>query len=391
MSTRNRFLFPLVGFLVFALAPVALGQYSSAISPGQSGFGGGGYSSAYGGYSSGYGGGGAGFVPATATTQPGFGRPNNLSLVIAQTQEGHEGVSDLLSQLRRLQDQQTRVGLRFNTVNDSFFERIGVGFGFNIRGTDPATIANGGSGIVGLGPGGQPTGNGDLVFNQGGAGAALPPFGGHDPATDATLGFASQGSEGGLQFNFFGGQGSTRSMVTQEPVVVIPNGGSGTVSDTSQVPFVTSIIPVVGAHVLPLYPTRLSPSISPVQQRLQQMQHERIQSRIQKPREVSRREAAGKAAGGGAATSDSLRLGGGSAGGPSSADHGDLSVAEIRRRQARESASDDRELAGWIERARGAEAAGKANVAKIYYRMAARRADGELKQRLIEKLRELEQ
>ena len=42
-----------------------------------------------------------------------------------------------------------------------------------------------------------------------------------------------------------------------------------------------------------------------------------------------------------------------------------------------------------IERARGAEEAGKPDVAKVYYRMAARKAEGELKDQLMEKVREL--
>jgi len=81
--------------------------------------------------------------------------------------------------------------------------------------------------------------------------------------------------------------------------------------------------------------------------------------------------------------------GGRNSGGPSTAERGDLSVAEIRRQQASEGDAGDKDLASWIERARGAEAAGKTNVARIYYRMAAGRATGELKQQMIAKYREL--
>ena len=56
----------------------------------------------------------------------------NLSLVVSQTQEVHEQIADLLQQLRRLQDLQVTIEVRFITLQDDFFERIGVDFDFNI-------------------------------------------------------------------------------------------------------------------------------------------------------------------------------------------------------------------------------------------------------------------
>ena len=66
---------------------------------------------------------------------PGAIRPfdTNLSLVVSQTQEVHEEIADLLEQLRRLQDLQVTIEVRFITLNDTFFERIGVDFDFNIQ------------------------------------------------------------------------------------------------------------------------------------------------------------------------------------------------------------------------------------------------------------------
>ena len=58
-----------------------------------------------------------------------------LSLVIRQTQKVHEEIADLLSQLRRLQDLQVTIEVRFVTVSDRFFERIGVDFNFDIKPT----------------------------------------------------------------------------------------------------------------------------------------------------------------------------------------------------------------------------------------------------------------
>src|SRR5207342_3123358 len=59
--------------------------------------------------------------------------PTNLSLVISQTQAVHEQIADLLQQLRRLQDLQVTIEVRFIRLNDSFFERIGVDFQANIQ------------------------------------------------------------------------------------------------------------------------------------------------------------------------------------------------------------------------------------------------------------------
>lgn len=58
-----------------------------------------------------------------------------LSLVIRQTQKIHEEITDLLDQLRRLQDLQVTIEVRFVTVSDRFFERIGIDFNFNIQPT----------------------------------------------------------------------------------------------------------------------------------------------------------------------------------------------------------------------------------------------------------------
>ena len=57
----------------------------------------------------------------------------SISLIIKHTAEVHEQVADLLRQLRRLQDLQVSVEVRFITVSDNFFEQIGVDFDFEIQ------------------------------------------------------------------------------------------------------------------------------------------------------------------------------------------------------------------------------------------------------------------
>jgi general secretion pathway protein D len=82
----------------------------------------------------------------------------NLSLVVNQTQAVHEQISDLLTQLRRLQDLQVTVEVKFVTLTEDFFERIGIDFDMDIqsdaqkplrsfgRVVAPATFPTGGGG-----------------------------------------------------------------------------------------------------------------------------------------------------------------------------------------------------------------------------------------------------
>src|SRR5690606_14435758 len=56
-----------------------------------------------------------------------------LSLVIRQTQKVHQEIEDLLDQLRRLQDLQVTIEVRYLTVSDQFFEQIGIDFDFNLQ------------------------------------------------------------------------------------------------------------------------------------------------------------------------------------------------------------------------------------------------------------------
>jgi general secretion pathway protein D len=211
----------------------------------------------------------------------------NLSLVISQTQEVHEEVADLLEQLRRLQDLQVTVEVRFITLNDNYFERIGVNFDFEIPTNtnkpfqifgntigDPTRSINTGATVafpppspgnqdvtpinlrkqngvtVGLSPG-QTGGvlyssDLDIPFTQGSFGLATPQFGDYQPGAGATLGFAILSNiEAYLLVE--GSQGDRRSNVLQAPKVTLFNGQQALVADQTATPFVMSVIPVVGA------------------------------------------------------------------------------------------------------------------------------------------------
>ncbi|MGI9458052.1 MAG: hypothetical protein ACR2NU_15915, partial [Aeoliella sp.] len=191
--------------------------------------------------------------------------PGNLSLVISQTQDVHEQIADLLEQLRRLQDLQVTIEVRFIRLNDSFFERIGIDFDMNINDRTspinddlPAAIPGGpstpfenerSSSVVGLQT--PPnvnafpnfTGDLDIPFRQESFGLAVPQFG--TPVDVATFGFAIL-SDIEAYFLINASQGDRRSNVLNAPKVTLFNGQQAFVADTSQTPFVISVIPVVG-------------------------------------------------------------------------------------------------------------------------------------------------
>ena len=110
---------------------------------------------------------------------------STLSLVIRQTQAVHEEIADLLGQLRRLQDLQVTIEVRFVTVNERFFERIGIDFDFNL----PSNVS----------PGAVPN-----TFGQ-----ALPPFGNGIDFTQFVATAGTTGTTGGTTGTTGGTTGTT--------------------------------------------------------------------------------------------------------------------------------------------------------------------------------------
>jgi len=186
--------------------------------------------------------------------------PTNLSLVVSQTQAVHEQIADLLQQLRRLQDLQVTIEVRFIQLNDSFFERIGIDF--NVKQEDTGVNANnvnqfqpvnplGHSNTVGVQKqqtGNFPTFTSDLAipFNQGSFGLTqLPPFGPQTTGAGLNFGFAIL-SDIEAYFLVEAAQGDTRTNVLNAPKVTLFNGQQAFVADATQRPFVVGVIPVVG-------------------------------------------------------------------------------------------------------------------------------------------------
>ncbi len=185
--------------------------------------------------------------------------PTNLSLVVSQTQSVHEKVADLLEQLRRLQDLQVTIEVRFIRLTDSFFERIGIDFDFNIEdGSGIADLQNGGNfesgrtsatvGISGNPPGlGNPLPNFtvdlDVPFRQNSFALSSPTLG--TPQDVGQFGFAIL-SDIEAFFLINASQGDSRSNELQAPKVTLFNGQQAIIVDASFSPFVISVIPVVG-------------------------------------------------------------------------------------------------------------------------------------------------
>ncbi len=180
---------------------------------------------------------------------------SNLSLIISAPLETHEQIAALLKQLRALQNLQVTVEIRFITLNDNFFERMGVDFDFNIddnNGSRPGLSRedNGPSTAVGLSgsfSGAAPslTSDLDIQFRQDSFGGTAPTFGGFSPAAGAQLGFAIL-SDLELYFFLNAAQGDTRTNVMQAPKLTMFDGQLANIFDGAQVPFVVGLNPIVG-------------------------------------------------------------------------------------------------------------------------------------------------
>ncbi|MFO1063037.1 MAG: hypothetical protein U0892_04090 [Pirellulales bacterium] len=185
--------------------------------------------------------------------------PGNLSLVVSAPQTTHEKLSDLLESLRRLQDLQVTIEVRFITLNDNFFERIGVDFDFKIDDNykgGPISDDQGKSVTIGLSNGFTnaiaPTADLDLTFRQDSFTSAAPNLGGFDGSA-GQFGFAILSD---LEMFFFltAAQGDSRTSVLQAPRVTMFDGQSATINDTVSRPFVTSLTPVVGDFAVGVQP-----------------------------------------------------------------------------------------------------------------------------------------
>ncbi len=168
----------------------------------------------------------------------------NLSLVISTTSDVHDQIADLLESLRRLQNLQITIEVRFITLSDSFFEQIGIDFDlqFDDNATQIPEDDTGPGVTIGINAGGVPTQDFDIRLEN--SNAVSPPFGGI-VSGGSQLGFAILSD---IEAFFFlqASQGDNRNNIMQAPKVTLFDGQIATIQDTTSRPFVTSITPVVG-------------------------------------------------------------------------------------------------------------------------------------------------
>jgi type II secretory pathway component GspD/PulD (secretin) len=192
--------------------------------------------------------------------------PLGMQLVINQTPDIQEQIQILLDRLRELQELQVTVEVRFITLSESFYERIGIDFDINIDDDqtrfEPQVVSNSfappgfinesdhlDNVVVGLTPTGNFTTDLDIPITTSSFNRAIPPFGGYP---------SSPGANGGIDlglaflsdievFLFLeAAQGDTRSNVMQAPKITLYNGQIATLDVVDFQFFVTSVRIVTG-------------------------------------------------------------------------------------------------------------------------------------------------
>lgn len=278
------------------------------------------------------------------------------------------------------QAQQTQVTTPLVNTNQSFYEQIGVSWGY------------------------QSNRPGGFSFNFGNPGATAPAFGGFNPNSQANFGFGARGKGGTGFFNLTAGQGSNRSIVSSASTLMLQNGIPGSVQDVSRRPFVTSFTPVVGdrsggpasaGSVVGPFITGFTPMpsgqstpltfTSPLQEKLGRL---RQQAAAENPRTAATDgELLLSAAKRNANVDQSRSTQVTRSAQQSSATRGDISVAEIRGQRKTDPQVDaSAEIRDLVENARLAEARGLPGAARMRYRKAAALATGQLKEELLTKV-----
>jgi len=186
--------------------------------------------------------------------------PLGMALAITQTPDIQEQVADLLGALRRLEDQQVAVEIRFITIAESFFERIGVDFNLNIRNDqtkyEPQLVSqqfrpfgfinhfSPNNFVTGLTPAGSFTQDLNIPIKTSSYEMAVPPFGAY-PGIPGGNGGVSLGlaflSDIEVYMFMEAAQGDQRTNVMQAPKLTMYNGQTATITVSDTQFFVTSV------------------------------------------------------------------------------------------------------------------------------------------------------
>ncbi|MSR30090.1 MAG: hypothetical protein EXR99_01165 [Gemmataceae bacterium] len=187
--------------------------------------------------------------------------PLTMCLVINQSPDIQEQVADLLASLRRLQDQEVAIEVRFISIAEDFYERIGLDFNLNIK-TDrntsrfepqitsgqykPAGYINDPNFdrmIGGISPAGSFTTDLDIPINNSSYGMSIPTFGGYPGIPGAggiAMGLAFLSD---IQVFLFmeAAQGDRRTNVMQAPKLTLFNGQNSNITVAENQFFVTAV------------------------------------------------------------------------------------------------------------------------------------------------------
>ena len=275
--------------------------------------------------------------------------------------------------------QQVTTGSPFTRTGHSFFENFGSSWGISAPGS--GSFRN-------------------FFFNFNG-GPAASPFGNPNNGAGARSGLGY--ARGGLRFgiNFHAAQGASSSIQNTTPTMTLTNGYPGFIADSAQSPFVISVIPVVGEG-----PWGDFGASNTIRGRLLRGEIDLKQigqsQTADLPLSHPQQAIAPPAAPGPQQPVGQLKIGGGQ---PAAVDRPQTvveqvaqaqgadpipaSLAEIERQKAEFQAQQQAEAANYFERGKAAEAERKDNVARLYYKMAIRRAAGELKSQIEARLEEL--
>lgn len=197
--------------------------------------------------------------------------PLGMALVVNQTPDIQEQVAELLSALRRLTDLEVAMELRLISLDESFFERIGVDFSMNIvnnhqtkyfpqlstqqfnlplqnQAFTPSSF------LSGLTPAGSFTGDLGIPIAPSSYNLGVPPYGNYNN---------SPGSDGGLSVGLAflsdiqvymlveAAQGDIRSNVMTAPKITAFNGQTGSVAVSTLLFYVTDVTAVAfGGQVI---------------------------------------------------------------------------------------------------------------------------------------------
>jgi general secretion pathway protein D len=215
-----------------------------------------------------------------------------MSLIVSQTPDIQEQIQQLLERLRELQDLQVTVEVRFITLTEEFYERIGIDFDIELndkqtrfdRMVASNTFAAPGmlnepdhldNVIVGLTNVGNFTSDLDIPINSSSFNLATPPFGGFPNSPGANggldMGVAFLSS---IEVYLFmeAAQGDRRSNVMTAPKITLFNGQTASLTSSTEQFFVVNVIPITNPFTgfttfLPInqpFPTQVSLTVQAV-------------------------------------------------------------------------------------------------------------------------------